>query len=153
MTDYIQLKKELIELCDTQLKEKKQMMLTSLASLQEALTNESKSSAGDKYETGTEMIQIEKQKIQTQLGVLESNFKLLHGATNASAKESVQNGTLVITNNAKYFIGPSLGKVTINENVIFVISPSSPIAQAMLQLKTGSEFQFNGQGIVIEEVC
>jgi archaellum component FlaF (FlaF/FlaG flagellin family) len=153
MTDFSKLKKELIKICEAQLLEKKQMMVNSLESLQNALTNESKSSAGDKYETGTEMIQIEKQKVQTQLGVLNTNFKLLNTASNASQKDLVQNGAMVITNNAKYFIGPSLGKITVNGDTVFVISPSSPIAQAMLNQKTGSEVKFNGQVIIVKSIC
>ncbi len=152
MTDYSILKRELIKICESQLSEKKQMMVNSLASLQEALTNESKSSAGDKYETGTEMIQIEKQKVQTQLGVLETNFKLLHTASHASQKDIVQNGAFVVTNTAKYFIGPSLGKIMVDNDTIFVISPSSPLAQAMLNQKTGNEVKFNGQAITIEAI-
>lgn len=153
MINYEALKIELIELCSKQLQDKKQMMHTSLSSLQDALANESKSSAGDKYETGTEMIQIEKQKILTQLGVLEANFKLLHGARSSNAKETIQNGALVVTNNAKYFIGPSLGKISVEGETIFVISPSSPIAQAMLQKKTGDSISFNGQSMLIAKVC
>jgi hypothetical protein len=99
------------------------------------------------------MIQIEKQKVQTQLGVLNTNFKLLNTASSATEKDLVQNGALVITNTAKYFIGPSLGKVDVNGEIIFVISPSSPIAQAMLNQKTGSEVKFNGQSISIKAVC
>jgi hypothetical protein len=47
MSEFSQLKKKLIQICKSQLEEKKQMMVSSLESLQEALTNESKSSAGD----------------------------------------------------------------------------------------------------------
>ena len=124
-------------------------MKESLHSLQDALENESKSSAGDKYETGTEMIQIEKQKIQTQLGVLDASFKLLHAAATSLPKDTIQNGALVITNTAKYFIGPSLGKVQMDNETIFVISPSSPIAQAMLHKKVRDVVSFNGQEIEI----
>ncbi len=153
MTDYSIIKKELIQICESQLNEKKQMMLQSLESLQDALMNESKSSAGDKYETGTEMIQIEKQKIQTQLGVLETNFKLLNTAKSVNTGSTIKNGSLVITDNANYFIGPSLGKITSNENVFFSISPSSPIAQLLLQKSKGDSFEFNNSTYKIIEIC
>ncbi len=153
MTDFSNLKKQVLIQCQNLLSEKRILLHNELQTLQEALENESKSSAGDKYETGIEMIQSEKEKIHSQMQTLEQSFKLLNVAQKSISKDTVQNGTLVITSSGKYLIGPSIGKVSVGDDFVFVISPSSPVAQVLINKKVKDKITFNENENVILEVC
>ena len=52
-------------------------------------------------------------------------------------------GSLVTTKAGIFFISTSLGRIEMDGNPIFIISPVSPIAQAMLDLTSGDGFEFN----------
>ena len=152
MTELATLKKQVLNHCQNLLTEKKTLLQNELMTLQEALENESKSSAGDKYETGIEMIQSEKEKIHSQMITLENSFKLLNVAQKSLTKDTVQNGSLVVTSIGKYLIGPSIGKVNIENDFVFVISPSSPVAQALINKKVKDKIVVNQMESEIKEV-
>ncbi len=58
---------ELIEACQEYLETRVSVVRKAMNGLKEDLENESKSSAGDKFETGREMINIEWNKLSVQL--------------------------------------------------------------------------------------
>ncbi len=152
MTDLSNLKKQVLKQCQDLLSEKRTLLHNELQSLHEAIENESKSSAGDKYETGIEMIQSEKEKIHSQIQTLENSFKLLNVAQKSLTKDTVQNGSLVVTTNGKYLLGPSIGKISIENELVFVISPSSPVAQVLINKKVNDKITLNEKENVILEV-
>ena len=72
----------------------------------------------------------------------------------ASAKgmTRVESGALVTTETGDYYLSVGLGKVSFEETDYFVISPVSPIGQAMLGKKTGEAFEVNGRNQKIEKI-
>ncbi len=65
--------------------------------LEDALTSETKSSAGDKHETGRAMIQLEREKLGQQLAELEKTQQLLSKVPRDRDTRTVGLGNLVIT--------------------------------------------------------
>lgn len=61
------LKEELYQLCVNHVNERLQTIERIIESNQKALTSETKSSAGDKHETGRAMLQLEMEKAGQQL--------------------------------------------------------------------------------------
>lgn len=110
-----------------------------------ALREETKSSAGDKYETSRAMINLEKEKVEANLLELIKKRLAISAIDPAKVTNKVKNGSLVTTGAGIFFISTSLGKLEIDGNSIFVISPVSPIAQVMLDLTSGDSFEFNGK--------
>ncbi|MBT8233102.1 MAG: 3-oxoacyl-ACP synthase [Saprospiraceae bacterium] len=114
-------------------------------------SNETKSSAGDKFETGRAMIQREQEMNE---GFLNQNLTLKNqlAQINLNPNETVQVGSLVITENAQYFISIGIGKVQVNNQIVFVVSPQSPIAKALIGKPKGDVFSFNDINFEIMEI-
>jgi transcription elongation GreA/GreB family factor len=112
---------------------------------QESANNEGKSSAGDKYETGRAMGQIEVGMYAKQLANAQKEKMLLDKIDLSLVSKSVGLGTLVETNKAFYFISISLGELKNVRKKIYAISQSSPIGAILMGKKVGEGFVFNGQ--------
>lgn len=113
-----------------------------LKQLQQDLNNETKSSAGDKYETGRAMLHIEREKIGRQLHELEQLQSLLLTINEQQQHQKAQQGSLVLTKNNLYFISVSLGKISTEDFNFYAISNNTPMAQAMLGCSSGENFVF-----------
>jgi transcription elongation GreA/GreB family factor len=123
-----------------------------IASLKEAKFKETKSTAGDKYETGRAMLQAEEDRLAERRSV---SLNMLHGlkALDISKnKVKVGPGSLVITDKQNYFISAALGKVQLDEMPVFCISAVSPIGKALLGKAASQQIEFNGQEIQIEKI-
>ncbi|MCV6629756.1 MAG: GreA/GreB family elongation factor [Flavobacteriaceae bacterium] len=112
--------------------------------LQHALNSETKSTAGDKHETGRAMVQLEMEKTGTQLAKAENELQLLQKLP-LEATNKIALGSLVKTDNAWYFLSISIGILTFESQAYYVISPVSPIGQLLLGKSIGAEFSFRGK--------
>ena len=119
---------------------------------QYAANNETKSSAGDKHETGRSMAQLETEKLTKQLGEALKLSELLHKINPQGKHQLIGLGSLVITTNGNFFISASLGKIELNEITYFAISSISPIGQLLIQKKENDSFSFNTKSYVINKV-
>lgn len=124
----------------------------AIQSAQASANEETKSSAGDKYETGRAMAQLEIEKNSTQLAEAQKLKQILTQINLEKKTESIQSGNLVLTSQGNYFIAIAAGQFTIDGRSYYAISPSSPIAQKLLGLKKDDEFIFNKKAFVVEKV-
>ena len=111
--------------------------------LSAALNLESKSSAGDKHETGRAMIQLEREKLGVQLAKTESNYRKILTLKNNHSSVIVGVGSLVTTNKANYYIAISIGECKLKDERCYCISPQSPIGRLLLGKKLGERIDFN----------
>lgn len=141
----LELKKELKLACERFVLAKLETIQKTIQSNKDSLDSESKSSAGDKHETGRAMLQLEMEKAGQQLSQVQQ-MKLMVEKINVTKLTDVAAlGTIVKTNVGNYFIGISIGKVTVLKEDYFVISPGSPLGRLIVGLKGGDEFSFNGK--------
>ena len=134
-------KSEILQIIHDKLSEKI-ATLEKMISETRASNNETKSSMGDKYETTREMVQQEINNLQVQLNEnlkAQSVLKTL----SVSTHEKIQPGSLVETNNGYFYIAISLGDLVFNNKKIFLISPESPLAKAMMGKLENGEFILN----------
>jgi hypothetical protein len=124
----------------------------SLASVEGSLANETKSSAGDKFETGRAMLHMEIQKLNQQLTVAAERQQAIHRIIRKSATELISEGSLVATNRGLYLVGLSLGKVRLEGRVVFCTSLESPIGAALMGKQIGEMFTFNELDFVVRGV-
>lgn len=145
------LKKELIALCHTAIDNKIIECTSAIALARESSKEETKSSAGDKYETARAMIQQEIDKFSLQLQDAESQKARL--STLPQTNDLViRNGSLVITNHGNFFIAISIGQLVVDNKNYFAISAASPIGSMLLNKRRGDTFQFRGNEYIIEMV-
>jgi len=147
------LKIQLHQQCSTIIEQRITDLKSILQEAQDAANNETKSSAGDKHETGRAMAQLETEKLTGQLAEVLKTQETIQKINPNSIHNSITLGSLVNTNNGTFYIAIGLGKVTINNTSYFVISSVSPIGQLLMGLKANDTFSFNGKNYVIGEIC
>ncbi len=124
----------------------------ALKDAQGSANNETKSSAGDKHETGRAMAQLETEKLTGQLSEVIKLKETLFKINSEAESNTVAFGSLVLTNKGLFYIAIGLGKVVLNDQDFFVVSPISPIGKVLINKKEKESFSFNGNSYVIEEV-
>lgn len=145
------LKEELYELCVDFVDSRLSTIQQTIESNQKALTSETKSSAGDKHETGRAMLQLEMEKAGQQLQDVQKMKETLV-KINLKETEVISLGSLVETNLGTYFISISAGQLLIENRTYFAISTSSPIGKLLLGKKEGQSLVWNGRKINIHSV-
>lgn len=115
----------------------------AMEAAQEAANSESKSSAGDKYETGRAMAQGERDRHAQLLADAVKQQQELGQIDAQKTYPTVQPGSVVLTNRGNYFIGISAGKITLAGTDYFAVSPASPIATALKNKAAGDTVSFN----------
>lgn len=126
---------------------KEEMNLTKEASFEET-----KSSAGDKFETGREMMQQEADKFTRQIEELNKIYRLIDTLNLSKSSEKIEAGSIVKTNLNTFFISASLGLVDFQGQKLMLISAISPLASALLDKKSGEQITFNSRTYTIEKV-
>ncbi len=148
----VSVKHQLHALCLSYIEERIANALQAIQAVQASANEETKSSAGDKYETGRAMAQLEIEKNSTQLAESQKLKLTLSQIDPNKTTNAIQKGSLVNTNQGKFYISIPAGKFTIAGENYFAISPSSPIAQKLLGLKTGDQFSFNKKEFDVEQI-
>jgi hypothetical protein len=146
------LKKHLYEACVQFVTSKLKTIQDTIQSNQEALDSESKSSAGDKHETGRAMLQLEMEKAGQQLQEVQIMKLIVEKIDFNSNSKAGSLGALIRTEGANYFIGISVGKVQVEKESYFVVSPSSPIGKHLLGKLKNDTFFFQGAQTKILEI-
>lgn len=123
-----------------------------LAQIVEALNSETKSTAGDKHETGRAMLQLEREKLGNQLADAENNISYLKRINLEVSNSKVGLGSLVYTSNGNYFISVYAGKYEVDNKVVFCISNASPIGQLLMGKSEDDRFDFNNKEYKIHNV-
>jgi transcription elongation GreA/GreB family factor len=138
--------------CQDYIKAKQLLLEKQKDALQLALTSESKSSAGDKHETGRAMIQLEREKLGNQIVEVEQNQQRLNTLKNHKSTESVTIGSIVLTDNENYFIAIAADFCDFEGKKYYCISPQSPIGTRLLGKKVRDQIKFNGRLSTLLEI-
>jgi transcription elongation GreA/GreB family factor len=146
------IKAQLHAYCIAYVDERINTIKQEIAAAQSSAHEETKSSAGDKYETGRAMMQLEIEKNTTQLGEANKLKSALHLINPDLATESVQQGSLVTTNQGIFYLSIPVGAITLDRKNYFILSPASPIGTKMMKLKAGDQFTFNAKSYQIDRV-
>lgn len=148
----IAIKQRLHQACLQKVEERMDDARASIQAAQEAANNETKSSAGDKYETGRAMMQQEQDKAAGQLMEALKLKKVLDQLKTEKEHRQVQAGSLVFTNLGNFYIAASIGRLSLEGVAYMVISPVSPLAQQLAGLQAGEELNFNGRKFKVEQL-
>ncbi|MFT5735923.1 MAG: transcription elongation GreA/GreB family factor [Maribacter sp.] len=139
------LKEAAFKHCKTFVAERLGRLNSQAKEISDALTSETKSSAGDKHETGRAMLQLEREKLGTQLADAEKMQALLHKVPANTTSTSVGLGTIVKTTTRTYFIAISAGECTYENQRVFCISPATPIGKLVMGKQIGDSFTFQSK--------
>ena len=143
MKDYLNIKQQLLKHCIHFVEEKHNTILKSIASNKKDLFSETKSSAGDKHETGRAMIQLEMEKAGQQLSEVTLMQEVLSKIAIEKKSEVVCLGSLIKTTKGTYFLAISVGQLIIENETYFVVSTNSPIGSQLLGKSVSESIPFN----------
>ena len=109
----------------------------------ESANDDSKSSAGDKHETGRAMAQLEQEKSGYQLKEAQELKNNLEKININTVSKSVQLGSIVITDKGNFFVSIPVGKLIVDSQTYYAISLSSPIGVKVKNLTKKDAFEMN----------
>jgi transcription elongation GreA/GreB family factor len=119
---------------------------------QSAANNETKSSSGDKHETGRAMAQLEIEKLANQLRELQNTKQKLTQINPNISSDKVLLGSVIYTDHGNFYLAASIGKLEIEDQQFFVVSAASPIGKLLIGKKAGENFLLNGKAYSITAV-
>jgi transcription elongation GreA/GreB family factor len=113
---------------------------------------ETKSTAGDKYETARAMIHIEQEQINRQLAEALAQQSALAQIDLSIHSEQVVRGSLVDTDQGLFFISTSIGKMIVEDSTVYAISPQSPLGIKLTGLSVGKQTSVNGKAYTVNVI-
>ncbi|GAA4346580.1 hypothetical protein GCM10023185_01030 [Hymenobacter saemangeumensis] len=119
---------------------------------QESALSDTKSSAGDKYETGREMAGAERERNAAQLLQAQQQLAELNRISPDAACDTVRPGALLRTSLGWFYLAISAGKLVVEGQEVFAVSAAAPVALALKGKRAGEEAVFNGKVLRVEEV-
>lgn len=145
-------KARLFTYCDNHINTRIKDLSAGIKDLENDLTQETKSSAGDKYETSREMLNAEINKLSGQVQQFHIMKQTLAHAKCKNTSRKIQLGSLAETSTGSYFISVPIGKIQLETETVFAIGINSPIAKALLGKTKGEQVIFRSQTLEILEV-
>ena len=129
------------------------ILSNEIISIKKSRNSDTKSSAGDKFETGREMMNTELNKNEAQLSkthILKKNLSQINLLKNYN---KIEFGSFVKTNQETFFITIGMGKMKIDNTIYYAISTTSPIGKALQNKTAGDKIQFQDRAFIIEEIA
>ena len=127
-------KSAVIDELDRQLLNKLSYLNTSFIQAIDSRNSDTKSSAGDKFETSREMAQIEIHKIESEI------LKTQQFITDLFSKD-IQ---FIITDKGAFLISIPFGKLMVSGTEVFCISNSAPITKQLVNTEILANFEYRG---------
>jgi len=120
------------------LDEQKALLKKTIKEAKKSRDNETKSSVGDKFETGRARLQAEIDRYNIQLNKTRQLKNELLQIDIHKKYTKVALGSLLITSNGNYFISIGYGKIEVLENSYYAISLASPVGQLFKDKMVGA---------------
>ena len=148
----IKIKQELYNKCRYILLSRLDLIKTTIKQIQESLNSETKSTAGDKHETGRAMVQLEREKVGQQLSEIQKTIAILSKINIEKTSRVIVLGSVVYTSKGNYFIAISVGKLRLAKDIFYAISIHSPIGQLLLGKTVNDIIVFRGENIQVHKI-
>ncbi|WP_400075637.1 3-oxoacyl-ACP synthase [Winogradskyella sp. R77965] len=145
-------KQQLYNRCETLLNERLRIIQQTIADIQNNLQSETKSSAGDKHETGRAMLQLEREKAGNQLAEIQKLTETLHKIDVKIKHKTIALGSVVKTTDLNYFISVSVGEIKLKNKSFYGISVATPIGKLLISKSVGDEIRFRAKTFTIIDV-
>jgi hypothetical protein len=147
----IQLKNLLFAYCKEYVEKRIATANQAMQAAQSSANNHEKSSAGDKYETGRAMMQIERDQAALQL----AEALKLSAALNTIGivrGNSTGPGKIVFTDKMNFYIAVSAGISVIDNLSFLTVSPGTPMGKKLIEVQPGQMLRFNNEDLKVISV-
>jgi hypothetical protein len=148
----LEIKEALFRQCEAFANKRLQTVEAVISSNQLALQSETKSSAGDKHETGRAMLQLEMEKAGQQLAGIMHMKEILAKVDLLKTSKNVRLGSIIFTEKVNYFLSISAGQLFVSDKTYFAVSVSSPIGKLLLGKQENDVISFNGMLYKVQKI-
>ena len=148
----MKIKQQLHLKCQELLQNRLRVVEKSMNDIYNNLESETKSTAGDKHETGRAMLHLEREKLGHQLAIINNQLQVFNKINLEAQTSRVVLGSLVYTTQANYFISVSMGELKVDKIRAYAISPISPVGQALMSKAVDETVFYNNQKIKILKI-
>ena len=148
----MKLKQQLYSKCQEVLNSRLEVIQNSIKDIEDSFYSETKSSAGDKHETGRAMLQLEREKAGNQLAELKKLNKTLQRINVNQIHNKVTLGSIVKTTELNYFISLSVGEIILGNEIYFGISMATPMGKLLLSKSVGDLINFRSKEFTIVDI-
>ena len=145
-------KKQLYQQLQEQIDQRVSNAQKAMKAAEDSKNNETKSSAGDKFETSRAMMQGEEERNKIQLVKAVDLQRQLAQIDIAKTSKIVVLGSIVYSNQGNYFLSIGLGKIVLENTTYFAISLASPIVQLLFGKSEKDVVNFRGKRIEIQRM-
>ncbi|MCU0450716.1 MAG: 3-oxoacyl-ACP synthase [Bernardetiaceae bacterium] len=149
--DPLAIKAGLLALCTDYVAQRLATVQAAMAAAQAAANEEGKSSAGDKYETGRAMMQLERDLHARQLAEAQKLRQELAQLEATQLHATAQAGSVVVTDRERYFLGLGAGRLEWAGQSYLAVSLASPVGAKLRGLRPGDSLALpQGRAVVVE---
>jgi len=113
-------------------------------------TESGKGSAGDKHEVGIAMAQLEIEKIDGQIYLLQQQHTALKRIDAQQTHTHIQIGSIFMCNEQWFYCSIAFGQLEFEQSSVFCLSPEAPLYLALKGKKVGETALLNGKTWKIE---
>ena len=139
-----------------QLEARRRASWEAMLAAQESANEQSKSSAGDKYETGRSMGQLDRSMHARQYEQARQELLLLEKLRLMESEQPpdlVRVGSLVQTTAQEYiFISISMGACLVEDTTVWAVSAATPLGKSLLGKRVGDRFELKGKAQTIATI-
>lgn len=146
------IKEQLHHECQRFLDDRLATVISRIDNIQESLQSETKSSAGDKHETGRAMLQLEREKAGNQLKAIVQQQQKLTRVPVTATTDVVKLGSIVKTDKRNFYLAISVGELKLEDELFYGIATISPIGKQLVGKSVGEVAVFNSITYAIKEV-
>lgn len=118
----------------------------------ESRDSDTKSSAGDKFETGREMMQREMDKISASLDMLKGQLAQMRRIDVHENPARIGLGSFIETDAENYYLSVGLGRLSCLGIPFYAISADSPIGELLVGKQTNEIIELRGRKITIKSI-
>jgi transcription elongation GreA/GreB family factor len=146
------MKEKLIQYVKNYLDQRIENAKAAMEAAQESANNESKSSAGDKYETSRAMGHLDREMHGRMYLQAQQERQIVERLDGTVSFKKGALGAFMKTSMGDFFLSVSIGQVEIEGRKVMIISPQSPIGALLMGKMEGDSFSFRGKEAMVKEV-
>lgn len=147
----IKVKEKLLAKC---IEIKEESKASTLAAMNDAQQSANEYGAPrDRYDSFRAQMMRRRDMLAQQLSVVEEELRFLMQINPQISCSTVESGALVKLNTQTLYVLVGIGKLVIDDEIFYVVSPVVPLVTAMKDLKKGDSFTFRGTNMKILEIC
>jgi hypothetical protein len=148
--DYAPLKQQLLDVCKNIQKKAIDSSKAAMDEAQQALNEYGPNK--DRYDSFRDQLIGKRDMFAAQYQKALTECSVLKKIDPNIVSRQVEFGAIIVTDKSRFFVSISTGKIELDGNIYYAISPAVPLFKVMKGLAKGDVFEFNGMKQTITDL-